>query len=75
MVPEDHLEANGNGEADPDADLIPDPVDEVVDESFPASDPPATWAGEDDDRVGPAGPTSTVIPGEIHHHPRPSPGE
>jgi len=31
-----------------------DPVDEMVDKSFPASDPPSGWAGEDPRDVEPA---------------------
>jgi hypothetical protein len=45
---------------DPDSEL--DPVDEEIDESFPASDPSSTWAGEDPDE--PAPPTGPeVYPG------------
>lgn len=39
------------GETDPQASgqgPHPDPVDEASEESFPNSDPPATWAGPDD---------------------------
>jgi hypothetical protein len=32
----------------PDAD--PDPLDETNEQSFPSSDPPSTWAGEDHPR-------------------------
>ncbi|HMD45299.1 MAG TPA: hypothetical protein VKG43_04010 [Acidimicrobiales bacterium] len=31
----------------------PDPVEETDEESFPASDPPSSWSGEDDE--GPDG--------------------
>jgi hypothetical protein len=58
--------------AEGDGDEARDPIDEIVDESFPASDPPATWAGEDEDGVPP--PPSTVIRKESHGHQHGDPG-
>lgn len=50
---------------DQDAGTVPgdEQVDEQVDEaeleSFPASDPPSSWAGRDDVRRDPTGPVDT----------------
>ncbi len=42
----DDVSHEDRGESDPDQDAL---VDEVEEESFPASDPPSSWAGSNPD--------------------------
>ncbi len=44
----DNIEDQGGPHSGPPEDAQSDEVDEASEESFPSSDPPATWAGSDD---------------------------
>jgi len=44
----DNTEGQSGPQPGPPVDAQSDEVDEASEESFPSSDPPATWAGSDD---------------------------
>ncbi len=44
----DNTEDRSGPHCSPPEDVQSDEVDEASQESFPSSDPPATWAGSDD---------------------------